>query len=410
MVFLGLVLVACANQGGWTQEKADATNKLWLSALQHTNNGEYAQARSDTDADIGLLKPGTEEYYSHWQGFLSYSKYKELEALTYLAEDDGGAAKAALFESVHAMQDGQTKINEYLQQQHDNAEVAMFFVTTLTSTAIAAARPAAYRANPAAFQNFIHLPDFSAITEKAYITRASIDDDGVRMPSVHREGFLSAVGRLIMPGGWCTASMVGERLIATAAHCVTDEKTGAKRPGPIIFRLARYDQASGSELKQDIAVEQTFTHRGDGTWDRRRETDWALGVLAEKPDILMSYAYLGFIDDQADAAKEIATSKIAVVGYSSDLNDGELLTLDWDCSAGGIDKRGMLLEHCAAWKGSSGGPVILVKSVMKEHGMTGTLIGIHTYGSLPNGSRQNDTATLSSQFAALLHELRDRYP
>lgn len=76
----------------------------------------------------------------------------------------------------------------------------------------------------------------------ALIAAASIAEagDGRRMLPAHEQKDWSAVGRLNLGDAFCTATLVAEDLIVTAAHCLYASRTGVRRQAERVNFVAGY--------------------------------------------------------------------------------------------------------------------------------------------------------------------------
>ncbi|MET0239693.1 MAG: TonB family protein [Sphingobium sp.] len=170
-------------------------------------------------------------------------------------------------------------------------------------------------------------------------------------------------------GGWCTGSFVAPRLVATNRHCVFDENGKYSHPKQISWQ---YIAPGYSGSGNDPGVGQ-----GDRKWYVSKVTyppqdhsnriyDWALLETATPSTV----GYLDAVDPAT--LPEFKDIRVAVAGYSSDLNEGQQITMDWGCPAtllpGRVDHR------CYLWKGASGSPMIIVN----RPGMRRKLIGLQS--------------------------------
>ena len=118
--------------------------------------------------------------------------------------------------------------------------------------------------------------------------------------------------------------MVGYRIVLTAAHCVTDKdtkmlKTGERRTFTLDALVA----------KTTAEVVEVHLHR-IGALDGKPGTDWALLVLDRHPHT--EGKWLGVLDSSREGVA-LGSSSLAVSGYSSDVNQGQFLTLHWAAPA-----------------------------------------------------------------------------
>ncbi len=164
----------------------------------------------------------------------------------------------------------------------------------------------------------------------------------------------SAIGRLNLNGrGHCTAFLVGERHIATAAHCLYSNN-GNLWPNPEdIHFIAGYqldkDQIH-SKLKSYVVADgfQPSTNP-----DVAAEAgDWALAELAQPLGRQAGWLALSSLNGLA------AESPALMVGYP--VGSAHAMTIDSGCALQALGADGRLIVHgCAAPRGDSGSPLLV---------------------------------------------------
>ncbi len=190
----------------------------------------------------------------------------------------------------------------------------------------------------------------------------------------------TAIGR-VFPGN-CTATLVGEDLLLTNAHCVLDYERGGKRHREITFypnvvngqsiplqgRSAndRQDAAQVTEAITGTNFEESNRYRhqypgwqGISLGDSAQ--DWALLKL-DKP-VGLKY---GFWSWRAIPTRELVNDrkhKLAIAGYPYDFSQpglshsqGNTLAVQEGCSIL-KEERNMYYHDCDTAKGSSGSPI-----------------------------------------------------
>lgn len=236
-------------------------------------------------------------------------------------------------------------------------------------------------------------------------------NDGVRLfvprfRSSDSSGALSAsmsydhTGRIVrlhtrLPGGsWgnCSGAVVGDGTILTAQHCIMNDSD----QWPMGIRAA-YEYMSVNS-KGDMATISRDALLFDGPWHvetsageyRKRKknvgkwrNDWAL-LHAQIPEDelprwlrygmtpLFSQGFARFVDSmEGNGEKE--EWRISLAGYTSHLNQGRYLTMDWGCRGIGVD-RGILKHLCKGWRGDSGAPVVIANGPYKSR-----IVGVHSF-------------------------------
>ncbi len=160
-----------------------------------------------------------------------------------------------------------------------------------------------------------------------------------------------AVGRLDVPGGFCTGTLISADIVLTAAHCVVDPGTGAERePRSMIFRAG---YANGREIAvrrvTHVAVAEGFAHVGGQqiSSDMMRR-DVALVRLDAR--LTTSEADPFMLHGTPDHGE-----RVSVVSYGQ--GRSETLSREHECAVTGRFAGGVMAFDCNVTFGSSGAPV-----------------------------------------------------
>lgn len=175
----------------------------------------------------------------------------------------------------------------------------------------------------------------------------------------------SAIGRIVdvendIKGSHCTGTLIGDRTVLTASHCLYDSSAGRWfRPGRIRFEAGYHNTRAAASSK-------VFSYRVgrklDDSAEDRSAGDWAVLKLAEPIGIKTGYLEwrpIGAVD-----LKSRIYGNLFVAGYPR--LAPHALHIDVRCHADRSEGSYLFFDNCAMVGGDSGGPLLYV-SEFKLH-------------------------------------------
>lgn len=161
------------------------------------------------------------------------------------------------------------------------------------------------------------------------------------------------VGRLDIRGkGFCTAALIRESLILTAAHCIYDDDGREISADRFTFSAAlRYGRAEATRGVTSLVAHPDYVHRGDGPLSESVAVDIAVLHL-DQP------IRRGRVSPFRIASRPRTGEQVGVVSYGR--GRSETPSLQEVCSVKG-EQSGVVIMSCDVDYGSSGSPVFMVE-------------------------------------------------
>lgn len=161
------------------------------------------------------------------------------------------------------------------------------------------------------------------------------------------------VGRLDIQGkGFCTAALIRESLILTAAHCVYDSDGRLIDTSRFRFSAGlRYGRAEATRSVRSLVAHPDYQHEGDLARDEEVAVD--IAVLQLDQPIRRNR-----VQPFRIAERPSTGDQVGIVSYGR--GRSETPSLQEVCSVTG-QHRGVVVMNCDVDYGSSGSPVFMVR-------------------------------------------------
>ena len=204
-----------------------------------------------------------------------------------------------------------------------------------------------------------------------------------------RIGNLSIAGRK-----FCTASLISDTIVITAAHCLWNTERNDWYPPEFIHFLAGYQQEDYVSHSKAKRLHPNPQYRHQLSVDPKQlQQDWALLELEQPLGILVGYFNLKFFNPAQQQQVQKDLQAVALAGYRRDTK--EALSLDASCHLEPTAAQlppAFLSNNCHGLSGDSGGPLLMFDSGEWQ------LIGVHAGRVTDNRQRTQALAIPVSEF------------
>ena len=378
------------------------------------------------------LEPRTFDYYfANRYVPHTHALAQKAELMLWLKHPD--LARKFYFQAIDALKDGINRRPEVMREKAQDAQNAAVILNVASGAAGRSSSPASelvgkglkvFAQGALSISRQLHA-EANVIKN---LKHADAEGDVFRMP-VLQTGLFKYIGQLFNPGGTCTAFQVKWRIVVTNAHCVVRDDGTIYKPSDlrIVMHSPEFFEpffiGNGiTTYVQKVVVSDAYLKT------KNFADDWAVLVTKKSisapdgADEIIKYGpqgasasenepvgkimknmskRLGFkgkkfwnfenneeiregldLQDISDRLKQ--GSKIAIAGYSGDINSGNILMMDYGCPV--VNNSNRYDYKCSTFPGNSGGP-IFAGDVGEVHSRGDepfplTVIGVHSCGNI----------------------------